>query len=291
MKAENVYDRKWITENSVEILTEYSGGITIRQLHYRLVAAGMTNDNLHYKKVVAAMTASRWKGDIQMTSFIDRERAMCGETKSEEKSLSNEIEKGKEQIQAWMNAYGLNRWANQKYYIEVWIEKKALQGVFEFPCLTWGVGLAPCKGYPSLTFLNEACERFLEAESKEKELVILYFGDYDPSGEDIPRSIGKNLNRLGVEVEVNPIALNASQISSMKLAGVPPKAGDSRTKNWTGGKVVECDAVEPKKLAQMCERAIQEYFDGDLFSELEERERIEKSEYRKSLKTFVRNIK
>lgn len=291
MKTKSVYDRKWITEKSAEILDEYSGGITIRQLHYRLVSAGMTNDNLHYKKVVSAMTTSRWSGAVSMTSFIDRERAMFGETKSEEKSLSQEIEKGKEQIQAWMNAYGLNRWANQKYYIEVWIEKKALQGVFELPCSIWGVGLAPCKGYPSLTFLNDACERFLEAESRDKELVILYFGDHDPSGEDIPRSIGENLNRLGVEVEVNPIALNASQISSMKLAGVPPKAGDSRTKNWMGGKVVECDAIEPKKLAQMCKQAISEYFDDEGFRELEERERIEKAEYRKALKTFVRNIK
>ena len=291
MKEKSVYDRKWIVENSVKFLEEYSGGITIRQLHYRLVSIGMTNDTRHYKKVVAAMTVSRWDRSVRMDSFIDRERSMYGETKGDEKSLPREIEKGKQQIEAWMNAYGLNRWSNQKNYVEVWIEKKALQGVFEMPCMTWGVGLAPCKGYPSLTFLNEASIRFFAALRAQKDLTILYFGDYDPSGLDIPRVIEKNLARLGVGVNVVNIALTAAQIKSMRLPGVPPKAGDSRTKNWAGGKVVECDAVEPRKLAEMCKSSISEYFDDDLFSELENREALEKSKYRKALKTFVRNIK
>lgn len=291
MKEKSVYDRKWIVENSVKFLAEYSGGITIRQLHYRLVSIGMTNDTRHYKKVVAAMTVSRWDSSVRMDSFIDRERSMHGETKSDEKSLSYEIEKGKQQIEAWMSAYGLNRWSNQKNYIEVWIEKKALQGVFEMPCMTYGVGLAPCKGYPSLTFLNEASIRFLAALRAEKNLIILYFGDYDPSGLDIPRVIEKNLCRLGAPVQVRNIALTAAQIKSMKLPGVPPKVGDSRTKNWVGGKVVECDAVEPRKLAAMCRASIAEYFDEDGFHELENREAIEKSKYRKALKIFVKNIK
>ena len=65
-----------------------------------------------------------------------------------------------------MNAYRLNRWSNQENYVEVWIEKKALQGVFETPCRRADVGLAPCKGYPSLTFLNDAKDRFEEAIAK-----------------------------------------------------------------------------------------------------------------------------
>jgi hypothetical protein len=290
MDAGDVYDRSWIIENSKKILEEYTGGITVRQLHYRLVAIGMINDMNHYKRVVTAMTKARWDDIVDMESFIDRERSMYGETADDDKDLDDEIENGKDQVKAWMNAYRLNRWSNQKNYVEVWIEKKALQGVFERPCLHKNVGLAPCKGYPSITFLNEASKRFEDAVDNGKKVILLYFGDYDPSGADIPRSIQENLWRMGIEVEVKRIALNSDQIKEMNLPGVPPKVTDSRTANWSGGDVVECDAIEPKTLTRMCEEAIEKHFDRDLYSELKEKEKAEREQYKQALKDFVSDL-
>jgi hypothetical protein len=281
------FSRQWIIENAQKILSDYSIRITIRQLHYRLVAIGMTNDTNHYKRVVGAMTKARWDGIISMGAFIDRERTMFGETEDETKDLQTEIEHGKEQINAWMNAYNLNRWSNQENYIEVGIEKKALQGVFEDPCRSADVGLAPFKGYSSITFLHEAVYRFEAAIANGKIPIMLYFGDYDPSGLDIPRSIKDNLSRMGVDIEVKRIALNPDQIQEMNLPGVPAKLTDSRTNNWSGGKVVECDAVEPMALAQMCRDAIEEYFNLDRYSELKNQESDEGTLYRKALKDYV----
>jgi len=289
--SRDMFTRQWITDNAQKILATYSGGITIRQLHYRLVSIGMTNDDNHYKRVVKAMTEARWKDTVDMDAFIDRERSMYGETKSEEKDLNDEIEHGKEQVDAWMKAYRLNRWSNQDNYIEVWIEKKALQGVFETPCLLMDVGLAPCKGYPSITFLNDASKRFDDAQIDGKKIIILYFGDYDPSGEDIPRSIKANLSRMGLDVEVKRIALHPEQISAMGLPGVPPKRTDSRTNTWDGSAVVELDAVEPKTLEQMCEDVIKEHFNEDRHAELKERESTERAEYQRQLRDFVNNMK
>ncbi len=128
----NEYTKEWITQNSIKILEGYSDAITVRQLYYRLVSVyGMTNDVSHYKKVVNAMIDARWKEIVEFEAFIDRERSMYGETKAEPIGLQDTIENGKEQVEAWMEAYHLNRWENQPEYIEVWIEKKALQGVFE----------------------------------------------------------------------------------------------------------------------------------------------------------------
>lgn len=284
----DIYTRQWIIENAERILQEYTESITVRQLHYRLVAIGMINDYNHYKRVVNAMTQARWDNVISMEAFIDRERQMYGETKAKEKDLENEIDIAKAQVSAWINNYSLNRWSNQKNYIEIWIEKKALQGVFERPCLVNDVGLAPCKGYPSLTFLNEAYERF--ENIIDKNIIILYFGDYDPSGEDIPRSIKENLERMGAIVTVERIALNSEQIKEMGLPGVPPKKTDSRTVNWDGGSVVELDAVEPRVLGQMCKDAITKYFDNDLFEELQGQEAEELEEYKKALKEYVKNL-
>jgi hypothetical protein len=289
--VDDIYDRQWIIENAKKVLQDYTDGITIRQLHYRLVALGMINDTNHYKRVVGAMTKARWDDIVDMSAFVDRERSMYGETEDDEKDLDYEIERGKEQVKAWMNAYSLNRWSNQDNYIEVWIEKKALQGVFERPCLHKDVGLAPCKGYPSITFLYEASKRFQDAVDNGKHIIILYFGDFDPSGEDIPRSIKENLGRLGIDVEVKRMALNQQQITDMGLPGVPPKRSDSRTRNWDGGSVVELDAVEPNTLKKMCEDAIESHFDRELYKELKDKESEEKKSYRKELKDFVNTLK
>jgi len=290
IKEKDIFTREWITENTKNILQQYSEGITIRQLHYRLVAIGMTNDTNHYKRVVNAMTLSRWSGDIPFDAFIDRERQPYGKTEYEDTILDNEISVGKQQIENWMNFYKLNKWADQENYIEVWIEKKALQGVFEKPCDTYGVCLCPCKGYPSITFLNDAFQRFERAKDYGKELTILYFGDHDPSGEDIPRSIISNLERMGVEVNIDRVALNPKQIRDMNLPGVPPKEKDTRTKNWSGGEVVECDAIEPRTLANICEKSIRKYFDEDIYDKVKEKEEEEKEEYKRQLKEFVQGI-
>lgn len=287
---EDEFNRDWIIRNARVILKEYSEGITVRQLHYRLVAIGMTNDINHYKRVVAAMTKARWEQIVDMDAFIDRERTMYGSTEADEKELSSEIETAKRQIKAWMENYSLERWSNQKNYVEVGIEKKALQGVFERPCFLESVGLAPCKGYPSITFLYEMAQRFKRAMANGKQPIFLYFGDYDPSGEDIPRSIEENLNRLGIPIIVKRIALTPEQIAEMNLPGVPPKHTDTRTINWDGEAVVELDAVEPKTLSKMCREAIQELFDQELYNELQTKENEEEEQYRAALKDFVNSL-
>lgn len=289
-KSKNIYNRAWIIENSKSVLEEYTDGITLRQLYYRLVARGMINDFKHYQKVVSGMVKARWENIIDFDSFIDRERSMHGETKLKEKYLKEEIESAKFQIKAWMNSYRLNRWSNQPVYVEVWIEKKALQGVFEKPCEEMEVGLAPCKGYPSLSFLNEASDRFNTASNEGKTVKILYFGDYDPSGEDIPNSIENNLARMGYDVEVERIALTTEMIEEFNLPGVPPKATDSRTANWSGDRAVELDALEPDILKKMCKEAIEKYFDESLHDELREKESTEREEYKEALKEHVEEL-
>ncbi len=286
-KEMSEYSRDWITENAKKVLATYEDQITLRQLYYRLVAAGMTNDVSHYKKVINAMTDARWKGEVDFEAFIDRERGMYGETEAEKIILPDQIEHGKNQVKAWMEAYHLNRWENQPEYIEVWIEKKALQGVFENPCRTAAVGLAPCKGYPSLTFLKEAQERFELAIDRDQNPIIEYFGDYDPSGEDIPRAVKENLARMGCDVEVERIALHQTQITEMNLPSVPAKLTDTRTRNWGGAGVVELDAVEPKTLSIMVTEAISKHFDRELYKELKERETTERAQYQEALKSFV----
>lgn len=286
----NEFGKAWLVKNSKEVLSTYSDGITLRQLYYRLVARGMPNNLNQYKNLVAAMTGARWDGEVEMSAFVDRERSVYGETRAAHMDVAAEIDRAKDNIKAWMTAYYLNKWSNQDYFVEVWIEKKALQGVFESPCDINDVALSPCKGYPSLTFLHEARERFDAAIEDGKEVVILYFGDYDPSGEDIPRSVQDNLERMGCTVKVDRRALHPAQIKALSLPSVPPKKSDSRTAAWNGKGVVELDAVEPRLLTKMCTQAIADYFDDDKYEELKVVQADERKRYQAELKEFVDNI-
>ena len=248
-RAKDEYTRQWIIDNALKVISNYELGIlTLRGLHYQLVALGMTNTTQHYKRVVAAMGKARWQGLVAFETFSDHDRSVLGETDIEETILKDKIKSTQDSIAYWMENYYKNRWENQPYFVEVWIEKKALQGVFQSPCFRNEVALAPCKGYPSLTFLNEAKDRFRQAMDQGKKAVILYFGDYDASGEDIPRNIQKSLGDFGVEVEVKRIALMEEQVLEMQLPPAPTKTTDSRAKNWKGIGQVELDAVKPEIL-------------------------------------------
>lgn len=284
------FTRDWIIEQSIDILSNYEPGVlTIRGLHYQLVSRGMTNDIQHYKRVVAATGVARWNGSIAFDAFSDRDRSLATDTEADPSVLEDKIDQAKEQVGLWISSYRLNRWENQPYYPEVFIEKKALEGVFYKPCWRQGVALGACKGYPSLTFLHDATLRFKEAEKRGQQPIILYFGDYDPSGEDIPRALKENIVNLGCEsIEVRRICLVESQVTAWNLPPAPTKVTDSRSVHWDGLGQVELDAVKPEKLIELLNDAIDDIFGPNLYDLLMERESNEKSVFQAELKRFVR---
>lgn len=286
----DIFNRTWIIENALDEISNYDPGVlTIRALHYRLVSRGMTNTLRHYKRVVAAMIVARWDRLVPFNTFSDHDRETLGDTPYEETTVEESQEKAEDQIRLWMTQYKKNFWENQNYYVEVWIEKKALQGIFQPVCDQYQVSLSPCKGYPSLTFLNDAADRFVNA-SFTHETVILYFGDYDPSGEDIPRSIKENLYKLGVNVIMDRRLLLREHVQEFNLPAAPAKVTDSRTASWDGIGQVELDAVEPQQLQDIIIEAVEEYIDFDLRNELIEQQIEEKAEYTANLKKFVKEL-
>lgn len=289
--SKDIFNKKWITENAISVCGRYADGVlTIRSLHYQLVGLGMTNDENHYKRVVSAMIDARWDGLISFETFSDLDREMVGETAYEETDLDDIVQQGKENVDFWLNYYRKNRWENQKYYPEVFIEKKALQGVFADVCRRWDVALGACKGYPSLTFLNNASKRFITA-GITKIPIVIYFGDYDCSGEDIPRSIEENFSKFDIDVEVRRIALNEQQVKEWHLPHAPTKKTDSRAAGWDGIGQVELDAVKPEMLMKLCDDALASIFDKDLYDDLRQIEKKERVEYRRELKKFVNDLK
>jgi len=54
------------------------------------------------------------------------------------------------------------------------------------------VTISPMKGKASSTAIVESLDRIFTAQNNGKQVHILYFGDYDPSGMDMSRSYVQN---------------------------------------------------------------------------------------------------
>lgn len=226
--------------------------MTVRQVFYRLVAAGAVGKTeSEYKgTIVRLLTDMRRSGEIPFGWIADNTRWM-------RKPLTYS---GLEQAQQrWAQSYRRAVWDNQEDYVEIWLEKDALAGVVYEVTSEWDVPLMVTRGYPSLTFLNGAGEAI---ESYDKPACLYYFGDYDPSGVDISRVVEQGIREFAphADVRFERVAVTPNQIAAWKLPTRPTKMTDTRSRNFLG-ESVEIDAIPPDRLRELVKRCIIEHVD------------------------------
>jgi len=172
---------------------------------------------------------------------------------------------------------------DQVRYVEIWCEKDALSQVFEKVAWPYCIRAVTCKGYQSVTFLDNYRRRALAAQEREQVPVILYFGDLDPSGvqmfEATRQTLEEEMNLF--DVEYIRVALTPEQVAAYELPSDPAavKLSDRRLKAYVrrfGMVAVELDALHPQTLQEMAVEAIESQFDMDLFMEHREVERQER---------------
>ena len=258
-----------------KVLNDYHGTVTLRQLFYRLVSAQIIpNTETAYNTLGKQTVVARKRGEIPYNAFEDRNRDFIqGQWPFSEETEESVFEDAKETYESAEDDfesscynYNLPLWYDQAKHVEVWVEKEALAGVCVEVTQQYGVWLAPCKGYPSLSFIYAASQRLnrILSENSEKELLILYFGDYDMRGLDIERNIQQSFEEdFGLEINVERIALTREQIQQYNLPPNPAKIHDPMARGWieTQGNVAwELDALEPNVLTNLIKEAIERNF-------------------------------
>jgi hypothetical protein len=271
--------REQLLESVRAVLAQYPGtAVTVRQLYYRLVAAAAIPNSLRsYKNLVAALTTWRRRKELPVAAFEDRTRGMS----RLDKGWRADDPKG--WVRAWFaeavkrsKEYQLARWSGQQYRVVVAVEKQALEGPFSEVCEELAVDLAVCRGYPSLSFLNEVAAAMRKGDPAQdgRTNVLLYFGDFDPSGLNIPEVVSRDLGEFfRVPFEFRRVALTREQIDARTLPPAPVKLTDSRANGFVdqhGEEVYELDAIEPNELQDLIREAVGEWFDDEV---LEERDR------------------
>jgi hypothetical protein len=170
--------------------------------------------------------------------------------------------------------YRRNVWREQTAYVEVWLEKDALAGVLYPETERWDVPLMVSRGYASLSYLYEAAQAI---RFQRKPAFIYYFGDWDPSGVDIPRNIEAQLRTLsgGADITFTRMAVQPWQVDAWQLPTRPTKQSDSRSKAFTG-ESVEVDAIPPDQLRGMVRDSIVQHVNFVTLRQLETVEREER---------------
>ena len=238
-------------------LKEYKP-LTLRQIYYQLVSIGYIENKVsEYGMLSNMLKWARLDGHIAWNDIEDRVRAFHNLQGWKDKASFLDTA-----LNSIANQYSRDLWQGQGRYVEVWIEKDALSSIFTNVCSGYGVSVIVCRGFSSVSFLNDFRVRLIKHDGKEP--VMLYFGDLDPSGVEMLKAMETTLtDEMGIDgVEFKRIALLRDDIFKNKLPHNPDalKRTDTRAKKHVlnyGDLAVELDALRPDVLTQKVKDAVE----------------------------------
>jgi hypothetical protein len=273
-------------EAAVEVLKQ-EHPMTLRQLYYRLVSAGvLANAQAEYKRLGGVMTRLREAGGVPRTWIVDHVRSTL--KPSSWSGLADFADTVRQ-------AYRLDFWAGLPHHVEVFVEKDAVAGTVQPVTAEYDIRLRVCRGYCSLSFAGEIADLWAEVE---KPIFAYYLGDYDPSGFDLERDLREKLTRYsgrGVwwcagdgpaskvgngrsDVFWVRLAVTAEDFADFDLVRLPVKEKDRRAKRFLeehGNDCAEVDALPPSELRRRVHEAIETHIDQERWARLQEVERLE----------------
>lgn len=232
------------------IAGSYATAVTLRQLHYRLVAAnvgGYTNDQSCYKRLSALTAEARRRGTFPPLS--DRTRGV-------EQPLS--FSDPSSAISWVTRQYRRDRTENQEHQIWVLYEKATLGAQIEDWTEDYGLPTAALRGYSSESLEREV---FDQIQRDGRPVVAFYVGDLDPEGEDIERNFLAQADRMGIYfVHWQRLTVLPAQVGQLGLVPNPGKSTSSRAPGFTAkyGRLfqIETEAVDPAVLERLVVEAI-----------------------------------
>jgi len=275
--------------------------LTLRQLYYALVSKGvLSNGQKHYSRLGDTLSKARVAGVFPMDYIVDRGRTVGGTSQYEQIDLDDALRGAASELRMapfrWLHSA---RWNDQAIWPSVWVEKEALAGVFAPTCNDLGVGMFACKGYPSVSALFDWLKKACAAvEAGAERCVVLYCGDHDPDGLEIPRSCERTLAKMlgngllpeyqremdsyvegvwapedrgvtEVPIEFKRIALTTDQIELYDPPPFPAKQASSRFDRYVADTGLtdawELDALTPTVLRDLIQDEVEELFDADVY--------------------------
>jgi hypothetical protein len=254
--------------------------VTGRGIGYKLFTAGLipsmkTNP---MQKVYRLLRIAREQGTIPWEWIVDETREL-------------------ERLSTWSNpedyarcvatSYRRDFWDQQPRRVEVWSEKGTVRGVLKPVLDDYAIGFRVMHGFGSATSVNDVA-----TDNDGRELVVLYVGDYDPSGlymskVDLPERL---LEYGGDHVRFTRIALTPKQTAGLPSFPASEKTKDPRYRwflDHAGRQCWELDAMDPRDLRDCVEKGIRKHIEPVAWKRCESVNTAEQE----SLRTLLSNWK
>ncbi|MCP4652824.1 MAG: hypothetical protein GY858_05515 [Candidatus Omnitrophica bacterium] len=182
VQATRILDRAWIHIQSVDYK------VSLRWVFYRLLQDGLYKSKGDYKKLINMLSRARKRrykewGPWSLSDVSREPIVRHGEFKDVE-----EFEEWKDALEP-----SIDEWYSQDNYVEVWFEAKAMVDQFKELVPNF-VTLEPFGGDISIPEKWKIAKRLKKAnEEYQLPITILYFGDCDSKGEEIPKNAIKDI--------------------------------------------------------------------------------------------------
>jgi len=230
-------------------VTEAAQPITGRGIGYKLFASGLipSMERAEMQRVYRLLKEAREQGHIPWAWIVDETREL-------------------ERVSTWANpaayaravarSYRRDFWDQQPVRVMVVSEKGTVRGLLRPVLDHFAVGFQVMHGFSSATIVYD-----ISRDDDGRPLIILYVGDFDPSGmymseKDLPNRFSKY---DGNHVTTRRIALTRKQVKGLPSFPAADKRKDPRYKWFRsnyGDRCWELDAMDPNDLRVCVERAI-----------------------------------
>ena len=259
-------------------VAEAAQPITGRGIGYKLFTAGLIPSMARneMQRVYRLLKEAREKEIIPWEWIVDETRSL------ERVSTWDDPE---QYARCVARSYRRDFWNQQPIRVEVWSEKGTVRGVLQPVLDEYAVGFRVMHGFSSATTVHDAAQ-----DNDCRELIVLYVGDYDPSGmfmseEDLPKRL---FEYGGDHIELYRIALRQDQVTGLPPFPATDKRKDPRYKwfrNNYGERCWELDAMDPGELRDCVEEEIRNLIEPTAWQRCEVVNRAEQA----SLKSILKN--
>jgi hypothetical protein len=246
-------------------------GIGYKLFTQKLIPSMSTND---MQGVYRLLRLAREQGDIPWGWIVDETRELERVSTWDDPA---------EYARCVAQSYRRDFWNQQPVRIIVVSEKGTVRGLLKPVLDRYAVGFQVMHGFSSATIVYD-----ISQDDDGRPLIILYVGDFDPSGMfmsevDLPNRFSKY---DGHHVTLRRIALTREHVNGLPSFPATDKRKDPRYRWFCsnyGGRCWELDAMDPNDLRDCVEKAIVELIEPVAWERCELINRAE----RESLKTIL----
>ena len=205
---------------------------SLRWLFYRLVQGyGLVKKDYNNFKSLLARARKNYSLGWRPDSLVDETRSI------------HEFNTGYNNVADWVNAIkryaepNLDKHVGQVRIVQVWFEAQAMYQQFELYTKPYYVDLIPFRGDASIPLKWDISQKLKDYRLDRIPVTVLYYGDYDEKGKQIPQSALGDIRKwahidemplfnIGPEFEFIHVGLNEEHIEKYDIPENPFKPGE-----------------------------------------------------------------